>query len=166
MSTPGELPKSSCYCNPIARQVDERSKSDNYTDADLAADLNALTFQERQALEEDIHGVASTIEETPDLIETKIEELKAAVKRLNSIRRSAWDRAVFLRPSLAHDRDLHLMFLRSRRFDAHEAALQLAVHFENKRRVFGDDLLIHRITVADVRTRRTRHAPGLFLCWV
>jgi len=34
-----------------------------YTDADLAADMNAMSFVERQAMEADIHGVHGVIEE-------------------------------------------------------------------------------------------------------
>jgi len=46
-----------------------------YTDADLAADLNALTFAERQAMEADIHGVNEVIQETPEFISEKIEKM-------------------------------------------------------------------------------------------
>jgi len=78
--------------------------------------MNALSFEERQAMEEDIHGVASVIEETPEFVAKKIEEMQLCLANLNSGQRQAWDRAVFLRPGLAEDERFHLMFLRARDF--------------------------------------------------
>jgi len=47
-------------------------------------------------------------------------------------------------------RELHLLFLRARQFRPDEASLLMAKHFKAKRDLFGDDLLIHRITWDDV----------------
>jgi len=57
----------------------------------------------------------------------------------------------FLRPALTEDRSMFLMFLRARRFRPIDAAVLLAVCFEAKRDLFGDEILIHRITWDDVR---------------
>lgn len=133
--------------NPFKRRrVDDSS----YTDADLAAELNALSVKERQAMEEDIHGVSSAIPETPEFIESKVKELHEAIRIAPPKQREAWEYAVYLRPALALDRDLALLFLRSRRFQASLAAKTLLIFFQNKRDLFGDDLLIHRITWDDV----------------
>jgi len=121
-----------------------------YTDADLAVDMNALSFAERQAVEEDIHGVADVIEQTPHFVAAKIEEMKEALGRLTALQRQAWDRVVFLRPALAEDLKSYLMFLRARRFRAVDAAGAMAAYFQAKRDLFGEDLLIHRITWNDV----------------
>jgi len=43
------------------------------------------------------------------------------------------------------------MFLRARRFEPDDAAILLAAYFQAKRDLFGDDVLIHRITWDDVR---------------
>jgi len=132
---------------------------DAYTDADLAADLNAMTFAERQAMEEDIHGASDVIEETPEFVSEKIEKMREALQHVNSRLRQAWDRAVFLRPALGEDQEMHLVFLRARRFRSNDAAVLMAAYFQAKRDLFGDDLLIQRITWNDVRTWRC-----LFLC--
>jgi len=142
-----------CFCNPWSKPV---ITSDSripvaYTDKDLAADMNALTFAERQAMEEDIHGVSDVIEETPDFVIEKIEAMKVALRGLNPQQRQAWDRAVFLRPPLAEDRRFHLIFLRARRFQAHDAAVLMATYMRVKRDLWGDDLLIHRITWDNIR---------------
>jgi len=123
---------------------------DAHTDADLAAALNALTFAERQAMEADIHGVDDVIEETPVFVADKIEKMRQALERINSRQRQAWDRAVFLRPALARNDTVHLTFLRARRFRPEDAAEMMVAHFQAKRELFGDDLLIHRITWDDV----------------
>lgn len=123
-----------------------------YTDSDLAKEMNALTFQERQSMEEDIHGVGGVIDETPILVETTIARMMEEVDRMPLYRRDAWDRATFLKPSLLKDERLFLMILRARRFDATASAILLVNYFETKRTLFGDDLLIHRITWQDLTT--------------
>jgi len=142
----------SCFCDPWrAKTVVARDGIlGAYTDADLAKDMNTLSFAERQAMEEDIHGVADVIEETSEFVTKKIEEMRQALASLSSIQRQSWDRAVFLRPGLAKDRGLHLIFLRARQFRVKDAAQLMASYFRAKRDLFGDDLLIHRITWNDV----------------
>lgn len=121
-----------------------------YTSADLAEDMHSLTAAERQKLQEDIHGVADRIEETEDFLKSKLSELRDVLASIPAHSRSAWDRAVFLRPGLSNDRQLHLTFLRALHFDSGAAATRLVRHLENKRNYFGDDLLIHRITWNDL----------------
>jgi len=150
-----------CFCSPWSRSrapaisLTTDQIPGAYTDADLAADMNALTFEERQYMEEDVHGVADVIEETPEFVTQKIEEMKVFLEANKSPKR-AWDRAVFLRPALADDRRLYLMFLQARRFQSHDAARTMAAYFEAKRDLWGDDLLIHRITWNDV----SENIPG------
>jgi len=123
-----------------------------YTDANFAADMNDLTFAERQTMEEDIHGVADIIEETTELVTQRMEEMRVVLEtKIPSKKRQAWDRAIFLRPGLVDDRKLYLLFLRARRFQSSDAAIALVAYFQAKRDLWGDDLLIHRITWNDVR---------------
>jgi len=112
--------------------------------------MNVLSFAERQAMVEDIHGVLDVIEETTELVAQSIEEMKQVLGRMNSQQREAWDRAVFLRPALADDQRFHLIFLRARRFQAYEATVLMVSYMRVKRDLWGDDLLIHRITWDDV----------------
>ena len=143
------IPQPSCFCDPWQTQNTSTHLGD-YGDAELAADMNALTFDERKAIEEDIHGVSDVIEETEELVACSIAQMKEAVINLPVRLRQAWDRAVFLRPALSEDRKLYLMCLRARQFRPEEAAVLLIAHFRSKRDLFGDDLLIHRITWQDV----------------
>jgi len=121
-----------------------------YEIADLTADMNALTFAERQAIEEEIHGVADVIEETPEFVARKIEAMEYFLTKLDNTQRQAMDRAFFLRPALSEDRRYHLMCLRASQFRPDAAAVLMAKYFKAKRDFFGDDLLIHRITWKDV----------------
>lgn len=124
-----------------------------YSDADLAAEMNALSFAERQALEEDLHGVRTSgyTQETDTLVDRKIAEMH---KWLNDrpVResRQLWDKAAFLRPSLGEDRELFLTFLRARSFHSKQAAQLLLKYYQRKAELFGEELLIHRITLNDV----------------
>ncbi len=150
------IPPPSCSCDPWRTQINSNNLPGDYGDAELAADMNALTFDERKAIEEDIHGVSDVIEETEELVACSIAQMKDAVRKLPVGHRQAWDRAVFLRPALSEDRTLYLMCLRARRFRPEEAAMLLIAHFRSKRDLFGDDLLIHRITWQDVSRRESR----------
>jgi hypothetical protein len=145
-------PTPSCFCDPWRKKI-VTTDTRTYTDADLAADMNQLTFEERQAMEEDIHGVSDVVHETEELIASTMKGMIEALAKLSSRERQAWDRAVFLRPALAQDRKLHLMCLRARRFRTLEAAKLLAAYFRAKRDLFGDELLVHRITWQDVSIR-------------
>ena len=143
------IPQPSCFCDPWRTQITPTNLRD-YGDAELASDMNMLTFDERKAIEEDIHGVSDVIEETEELVACSIAQMKVELGTLSHRDRQAWDRAVFLRPALSEDRKLYLMCLRARQFRPEEAAVLLIAHFRSKRDLFGDDLLIHRITWQDV----------------
>jgi len=139
------IPREECslgswFCNPLDSSKPV-TRTDaflgSYTDADLAAYLNALSFGERQRVEEDIHGVADVTEETFDYVSAKIEEMQQALSRLSPQQRQAWDRAVFLRPAFAEDPKFHLMFLRAHRFRHDDAAVLLQHTFEQNE-IFGE----------------------------
>lgn len=112
-------------------EMDEKTA---YSDADLAIDLNRLTFEERQAIFEEIHGVSDLIPETPEFVASKVQELFQVLENLSSsvVKRTAWDRAVFYRPSLLSDTEHALLFLRARRFEAHDAAHLILQYYEKR----------------------------------
>jgi hypothetical protein len=138
----------------------------------IAADLHALTFQERQAITDEIHGVGNSgVEETVERVQEALRILRdeclfnsgnnsnssnsslntsSASQRIPLAKRQAYDRAVFLRPLLEVDDKLHLMFLRAQRFDPYKAAQHMCIYFENKRALFGDELLTQKITLKDL----------------
>ena len=138
-------------CNLLIRGKVNSERRDGYSDADLARELNSMTFQERQTMEEEIHGVSTVIKETPEFVEQKIQEMMAQLEIIpQNEGRSAWDRAVFLRPALGSDKEHFLMFLRARRFDPEAAAVLMINFYELKRELYGEDCLIHRICWTDL----------------
>lgn len=138
-----------CVC--LAFPVQQQQQKE-YTDAEFAKDMEGLSFQERQKVNEDVHLVADQVQETPEFVDRKVHEIIEVLKNQskNIVQRDAWDRAVFLRPSLARDRDHYLMFLRAKNYDAFDAAILIFKHNETKRRVWGEELLARRISWEDL----------------
>lgn len=130
-----------------------------YTDADFARDLQGLSFQERERVNEDIHLVTHQVEETEDFVNRKVKDLIQILKGLSkkAVNRDAWDSAVFLRPTLAKDRDHYLMFLRAKNYDTYDAAISVVKFYETKRLVWGDELLVRRISWDDLSEESRFH---------
>lgn len=114
-----------------------------YTDADFANDMNALTPLQRQRVTEDIHNVTDVVEETPAFLTSKLEEFQQVLENLTKRThpRQAWDRAIFLRPSLSH-KNHALLFLRAKKFDAYDAASLLLKFYEAKYVLGGDAFMV------------------------
>jgi hypothetical protein len=123
---------------PVRETVDESV---------LVQELNSLSVQERERLYEEMHGVVDVIEETPEFVAQKLATMRGLVKEIPSKMKKALERAIFLRPSIESDDKLHLMFLRAKKFDAHASANMMVQHFENKLALFGEDLLVKKITL-------------------
>jgi hypothetical protein len=114
----------------------------------LVEELNTLSLQERQQVEEEVHGVADEIKEDAQFVEEKLEELNL---QMNKIRKKpAYDLALFLCPDYVTDRICLLMFLRSQCFDVALTAKMVVNHFEVKLEYFGIDKLVRDITYEDL----------------
>lgn len=118
-------------------------------------DLNALTFEERNLINEEVHGIINIVDETPDFVAAQLQAMRDQLGNIPKKKRKALDRAIFLRPGLRKDDKLHLLFLRAVRFDPIKAAGLMARHFEHKLELFGDEMLPVRITVDDLGERET-----------
>lgn len=114
------------------------------------AELNGLSQEEREQVYEEVHGIADVVDETPELTSRSLHQMGEEISIIPKALKKAWERALFLRPSLATDEKLHLMFLRSERFDPKKAAAKLCRHFEHKMELFGDSKLVRRITLDDL----------------
>jgi hypothetical protein len=127
-------------------------------DAVSAEEMRSVHPMKRQQAYEELHGVfvgkdsgdATTFQETPELIETSLRLLQLEVNVVPLRRRRAYVRALFLKPSLQTDTDFQLMFLRADRFDVPAAARRLCRFFEEKLRLFGDEKLVCKLTLADL----------------
>ena len=116
----------------------------------LVNELNELSVKEREKVFEEIHGVATIQEETPELLTESLMAFKTKLNEIPKRKRKAMDRAFFLRPSLEKDEKFQLMFLRAERFDAGQAALRMARYFDHKLELFGEEKLAKPITLDDL----------------
>jgi hypothetical protein len=144
--------QASCF-NPWARKrlkTSDAAVVENSADADLAKDMNALSFQEREQVFDDIHGVAKLPEETPDFVKDRIRAFDESMDAIPEHKRKAFQRALFLWPNLRTDIKFKLMFLRADQFDAPKAAQRMVQYYGQKRMLFGEELLVKRITMDDL----------------
>jgi len=70
------------FRDPWKKTFDTRSQVWKHTDADLAAEMNALSFEQQR---QDIHGVSDDIEEAPEFVNQSnvrgVDELNIATER-------------------------------------------------------------------------------------
>jgi hypothetical protein len=118
------------------------------TDAYLAQELHSLSIQERERVYDEIHGVAKSAGETPELVDTKLESLEFELKKIKV--KPAYERALFLSPRFVMDRDFRIMFLRADHFDAEKAAVRMVNYFHYKNELFGEEKLVKNITLEDL----------------
>ena len=117
-------------------------------DALLVEELNALSPKERELVFEDVHGVADVIDEDPEFVRQCLVEMESAIGRIK--KKTAYNRALFLSPTLVKDRKFRLMFLRADRFVPSNAAQRIVNHFDCKLELFGEEKLAKTLTLEDL----------------
>lgn len=119
-------------------------------DALLAQELNALTFQERQGIDEEIHGVhSSSVDETPDFVKEKLSALEREVQKIRN--KDAYDRAVQLNSSYIRDADNFLLpFLRAEFFREEEAAKRMVKFLTFMVDLYGEVALTRPMYLSDM----------------
>lgn len=122
----------------------------------LAEEMNALSVEERERVYDEIHGVASIREETPELVSTSLEKMREELAEMPRRTKAILDRAIFTKPSIARDDKFHMMFLRASRFDPHEAAYKMCRFFLHKLKLFGAEKLVREITLDDLEEQELR----------
>ncbi|CAJ1932603.1 unnamed protein product [Cylindrotheca closterium] len=120
----------------------------NELDADIAKSMHELSFQERQNVQEEIHGVSSTEPEMPERIAVCLNELDAHLGSMKA--GTSWELAEGMNPAYVKNKDLRMMFLRAQKYDSKEAAAQIIRFFDVKADLFGNDMLAKDITIDDL----------------
>jgi hypothetical protein len=129
-------------------------------DAVLAEDLNNMTMHERERVFYDLHGVSDAVEETPELVESRLAELDNDIRNTRS--RNAYSIAEAQNVKYVTDPKLRLKFLRASLFDAKRAASQLVTFFEIKQKLFGLEKLTKDIEIEDFEEKdRTALESGV-----
>jgi hypothetical protein len=117
-------------------------------DSLVAKEMNQLSAEDRDNVYYDVHGVSDEIEETPVMINESLSQLEVELRNLKS--KEAYESAKLMDQEYVQDRDFRLKFLRADRFNAREAALRLARHFQAKLQLFGRSKLVKDIVQDDL----------------
>jgi hypothetical protein len=114
----------------------------------LAKEMTRLSVQERENALYDLHGICSSVEETPEFVESKFAQLDQELAKICS--KPSYDLALSQSPEYVTNRDFRLMFLRCDRWDARLTAIRMGRYFSSKLDLFGEEKLTKTITQADL----------------
>lgn len=119
-------------------------------DALLARELNQLTFQEREGIHEEVHGVYnSSVDETPDFVERKLAALEREIQMIPV--KPAYDRAVLLNSGYVRDVEgFRLPFLRAEHFQEKLAARRMVKYLAFVLEVHGEVALMRPTYLSDL----------------
>jgi len=133
--------------------IKEDRKETKSVDQLLAYELNQLTFQERESINEEIHGIRvrnTTIEETPELLDHCFRQLDIELtkKRSESV---IFDRVqrLFGNSTYFNTKEFRIMFLRSDFFDCDKAANRICRFADLMYEIHGDYALQRRPKLSD-----------------
>jgi hypothetical protein len=117
-------------------------------ESELTQDLTRMRIEDRERVLEDLHGIANVADEDPDLVERALQELDLELERKK--RGTSYELAQSLNREYVSHRKLRLQFLRADDMDSKAAADRLIKFFDNKRHLFGIDLLAKDIRLKDL----------------
>jgi hypothetical protein len=120
----------------------------SHTDSLIAKQMTRLSIEDREKVYHDLHGISDEVEETHMMIMSSLVELEAELRCIAN--KGAYETALSMNPEYVQHPDFRLMFLRADRFDAKQAALRLARHFQAKLDLFGRDKLAKDIVQDDL----------------
>ena len=125
----------------------------------LSDELSKLSIKDREALQEQIHGItnglSSSVQETPELLEGALNlmayELDFFIKPNN---KRSYIEAITQYPdtTCVRSNDFRLRFLRCEQFDVKKAAERMCRYLDLVNDVFGPELLERPVMLKDVTT--------------
>ena len=134
-------------------------------DALTLKELNALSFQQREVVYNDVHGVSELTEETPDVVQDHMTQLDKELQRLikdATKDTSAYEQAIQQSIDHVQEESFRIMFLRAALFDVEVAAEKIITYFRAKLELWGTFIFLFFLRVA---SRTTTIGFFLFL-WV
>ena len=114
----------------------------------MATDISKLSSKELGVAYEDIHGVSQVVEETPEMVMEKLQQMEQALRAINH--KPAFDQAEITNFRYVNDTKFRLMFLRADCFDPQKAAIRLVNFMEGKLKYFGQQCLARPILLSDL----------------
>lgn len=124
----------------------------------MADELNKLSFNCRESINEEIHGVCSlAIEETPEMVAMSLEQLASAIEKIPAADKQGYLQSQQLFPNnrYVNDRNFRLIFLRCELFHVKRAAWRLVRHLDFVLEIFDNnkELLQRPIRLTDLAPR-------------
>eukprot|EP00980_Cylindrotheca_fusiformis_P021554 scaffold8398_cov118-Cylindrotheca_fusiformis.AAC.1 len=110
--------------------------------------MTALSVQERQVEQEDLHGVRPQLSEDTEMIQRLVDELDMHLNRLKS--GTAYEEAEATDSAYTKGMDFRLMFLRCNRYDPQASAAHIIKFMDVKLKLFGKTKLVQDITLRDL----------------
>ena len=119
--------------------------------SDQAQVWNDLTGDEGRRRQFGIDGkeYLARLYEPDDMVEKALKDLDDEILKLPSDQKRALEMAIKMSKDYV-GYDFRLKFLRAEKFDAHLAAVRMALHFEEKLELFGEEKLVKEISQSDL----------------
>eukprot|EP00934_Nitzschia_sp_Nitz4_P001878 Nitzschia sp. Nitz4//scaffold72_size95085//15730//17157//NITZ4_004746-RA/size95085-processed-gene-0.80-mRNA-1//1//CDS//3329557333//1878//frame0 len=118
-------------------------------DSMLAAEMSALSTEDREQIYFDIHGVSDKVQETEDLLRNSLGQMDEMLSKPLP-NNQAFLLALAQNPVYVNDIEFRLRFLRANRFDVPGAVQRYLKYYELKQELFGNAYLTKDITQADL----------------
>ena len=132
------------------QQQQQQQEEDFISDSDIAKEMNALSVEERNEVYDDIHGCPSTKDEIRLEIFKLCKQMDTTISQMPAIQKKSYNKALLLCPTLKYDIVWKVMFLRADQYSPSKAARRLVKYYDMKHELWGDDLLVKRITLDDL----------------
>ena len=112
--------------------------------------MASLSLKEREVATNDLHGVSDLINEVPEFVHEKLNEMRKELSGICQDEKKAYDMLLIENDQRVQSNDYLVAFLRADCFDASKAALRMTKYLNHKLNLFGKDNLSKPITIADL----------------
>lgn len=121
-------------------------------DALYSRDMNKLSLKERDSVLHDIHGIADKVDETPEFVQEKRQQLKEELLHLTTKKTCyAYHQSLSDNHDYVTSEVFELMFLRSDLWDPKLSAAKIITFLEAKLEMFGPDHLTKDIRISEMK---------------
>lgn len=126
----------------------EENDTNRRVDDILSKELLQLSLQDRNAINEEIHGVQTFArEESPELLAQALTKMETEINMIPS--KNAFDRSQQIPTTYVNSADFRLKFLRSELFDEKKSASKMIKFLDLVSELFGDFALRRQIQMSD-----------------
>mmetsp|Transcript_12049 Transcript_12049/g.34535 ORF Transcript_12049/g.34535 Transcript_12049/m.34535 type:complete len:501 (-) Transcript_12049:187-1689(-) len=128
--------------------IDLRNGMDDQIDDILSKELLLLSLKDRNAINEEIHGVQTFApEETPEMVADALRDMEIEINRIPD--KTAYDRSQEFPSTYVNSDDFRLRFLRSDLFEAEKSAKKMVTFLDILSELFGDFALRRQVQMSD-----------------